>query len=133
MKATLPDESVFNGRNYCGDKELIHTLNAVCLHVSSGAPELRTVVTVRVHGTKARNYVSIWVNASERNGHSYCGHGWAGGYGYHRPSAALQVALKSAGITLDADIDGRGESAMRDAVRAICAALGYTTVHLVEN
>jgi hypothetical protein len=53
------------------------------------------------------------------------GSGSAGGYGYHRPSAAAQEAIENAGFTLANRIDGVGESAMREAVLAIAAALGY--------
>lgn len=128
MNAVLPSESVLNGRNYWGDKPVTQTIHAVVLQ----GREMKTAVTIRVHGTKARNYCSVWIDDRPAQRH-YSGHGWAGGYGYHRPSAALQVALKSAGVTLDEDIDGRGEGAMRDAVIAICHAMGYRNVHLVEN
>lgn len=42
-------------------------------------------------------YASIWVHA---NGHYLAGHGNAGGYGYHKESAAFQDAITSAGIQL---------------------------------
>ncbi len=128
IKATLPPESVSNGRNYWGDKPVIQTIHAVVIH----ARQMRTAVTVRVHGTNARNYCSVWVDDHLTHRY-YAGHGWAGGFGYHRPSSALQVALKSAGITLSKDIDGCGAAAMRDAVIAICHALGHRNVYLVEN
>ena len=50
----------------------------------------------------------------------YCsGHGKAGGYGYHKESAALQEAIESAGIKLRSPIDGAGDSAVRGAMEAI--------------
>lgn len=124
MKATLPDHNVFNGHNWMGEKELIQRRVAVVLHKG----KMREAVIVNVHGTNARNYVSVWAHNDLR---SYAGHGWAGGYGYHRPSAAMGAALKSAGITLDEDIDGRGSSAMDEAMKAICHALGFKTVFIV--
>ena len=46
-------------------------------------------------------YACIWHN----NG---SGSGYAGGYGYHKASAAAQAAITSSGIDLSEDIDGRG-------------------------
>ena len=48
--------------------------------------------------------------------------GTAGGYGYHKTSAALQDALKSAQIELSECISGMGEKAMIDALLAIAKA-----------
>jgi len=129
-------DPVYNGRNYGGTKPLIEERNLVVkarkgdhIHDSSG---IRTLVTVRVYGTKARNYVSIWVHApDDERGMSCAGHGLAGGYGYHRPSAAMQEALESAGIKLANRIDGVGDSAMDDALRAIAAHFGYSKAHIV--
>lgn len=52
------------------------------------------------------------------------GYGKASGYGYHKSSAALQAAITSAGITLTDPIDGRGDQAMEEALRAIAIAQG---------
>lgn len=79
-------------------------------------------IDVRIYGTQARNYCCLWV----RGGDGWnSGSGWAGGYGYHRASAAMQKALAAAGIELDHDIDGRGENAMKDAIMDIAKHLGY--------
>lgn len=81
---------------------------------------VREVVTMRQYGTKAKNYVCLWVHCE----HSYRnGSGSAGGYGYHRPSAAAEEAIKNAGITLDEPIGGVGDSAMREACLAIAEAV----------
>lgn len=70
----------------------------------------------------------------------YSGHGKAGGYGYHKESAAIAKALDSAGVELygtaytgreDVDytkrcyINGVGQSAVKGALFAIAHALGY--------
>lgn len=129
MKANLPAQrSVSNGRNYWGEKACTSTLHAVVLH----RDEMHTAVTVRIHHSRSRsrNYCSVWINDRHRY---FAGHGQASGHGYHRPSAALAAALESCGIKLSEELEGRGDGAMRDAVTAICHALGYTAVHLVEN
>ena len=79
-------------------------------------------IDVRIYVTQARNYCCLWV----RGGDGWnSGSGWAGGYGYHRPSAAMQKALSAAGIELDHAIDGRGDSVMQDAIMAIAKHLGW--------
>ena len=59
--------------------------------------------------------------------------GKAGGYGYHKESAAIAEAIESAGIALDTDISGVGNSAILDALTAIANALGFERVLIVEN
>lgn len=82
--------------------------------------EFKTPVTLRIYGTNAMNYACLWVHHPD----NYCsGSGSAGGYGYHRPSAAAQEAITAAGIQLDERIDGRGDSATHDAVLAIAKKL----------
>lgn len=83
--------------------------------------EPRKLVCLRLYATDARHYACIWVNGSDAYG---CGGGNAGGYGYDRGSAAAQEAIEDAGITLDESIDGRGDEAIRAAVKAIAEAAG---------
>lgn len=81
---------------------------------------VKNPVTIRIYGTQARNYSAIWANG---NGIYKSGTGTAGGYGYHRPSAAACEAIYNAGITLDEDINGRGDSAIKEAAEAIARAI----------
>lgn len=127
-----------NGRNYSGEKEEVahHMVTAF----KKG--EFFTPVTVRAWMGRSRNastvYASIWISAPDKN--IYCaGHGSAGGYGYHKESAAIQEAITSAGIELTGDVYGRndekknkradiggvGDSAVRAAIDAIARAAGY--------
>ena len=53
------------------------------------------------------------------------GKGSACGYGYHKMSAALAEALDSAGVKLDKDISGVGETAMQEALTAIARKVGF--------
>ena len=86
--------------------------------------EMRAVVTLRIYGTAARNYACLWT-AGDKPEHSRNGSGQAGGYGYHRPSSAAQEAIENAGFALSRRIDGVGDSAIREAVLAIAACLGF--------
>jgi len=81
-----------------------------------------TAVDLRIYyGRGERVYACIWTQWPDCY---LSGSGWAGGAGYDKPSAAAAGAITAAGITLSRDIDGRGESAIREALYAIGSALG---------
>lgn len=97
MKAIIKSKEVSNGRNYGGEKEMISAYSII----GTIKGDLKKIVTVRSYMGRSRNastvYCSIWVHG---NGYYLAGHGSAGGYGYHKESAALQGAINSAGIQL---------------------------------
>lgn len=88
--------------------------------VNGRTPE--PVATIRVWGTDARSRASVWIKTKEDMS---SGHGTAGGYGYHRGSAAVQQAIASAGYSLDFDISGSGTSYYPDAIAACLRAEGW--------
>ena len=98
-----------------------YTALAACTNYE-GKPDLKPVVEIRLYGTGNSNTAAIWVHAEPIH---TSGTGSAGGYGYHRPSAAAAEAIRNAGIELDGDISGRGDSAIEEAVKAIAEAVGY--------
>lgn len=127
-----------NGRNYSGEKET--TLRMIV--VGKRGKELAPIVEARFYMGRSRTastvYCSLWVHGDE-----YCaGHGTAGGYGYHKESAALQSAISSAGVSLfgsnysytshgekpdfkkAARIGGCGHGSMETALKAIARAAG---------
>jgi hypothetical protein len=77
-------------------------------------------ITCRFYLSGATAYCVIWINT---NNALYVGKGKAGGYGIHRTSGALQDAINSLGIVLDSSIDGRGDSAIDSALKALHKAL----------
>ena len=93
-----------------------------------GNPTKKTPVELRLYGTGNKNFACLWVHDSSNSGVSRNGSGSAGGYGYHRPSAAAAEAIRNAGIKLSEDISGRGGQAIESAVKAIAEALGYSNV-----
>ena len=145
MKAVLPvnDSEYQNGKNYGDTKE--KTSHWLVIDKKTE----RTIIDCRVYMGRSANssqvYASIWIMG---NGYYIAGHGQAGGYGYHKASAAIAIALSSAGIKLFGhaylphgtkpdfkryvDIGGVGESACRMAFNAIAYALGYRDVIVVE-
>lgn len=87
-------------------------------------------IDARFYGTGKTNSAALWIH---REGIHASGSGIAGGYGYHRPSAALQKAIENAGFTLSEEIAGVGESAMREALLAIASEIGIKRPALVES
>lgn len=84
---------------------------------------VRVPVELRLYGTGRTNSACLWVNHGDI---SISGSGSAGGYGYHRASAAAGEAIDHAGITLAKRIDGVGDNAIDEALVAIAEALGIT-------
>lgn len=97
----------------------------------------RAIVTARLYWPgEVTCYASVWIYGNRGAVRSYGrGQGKAGGYGYHKPSAALADAISDAGITLHGDVYGRektnarayisgvGDSAMESACEAIARAV----------
>lgn len=138
MKAAFDGKSPSNAVNYSGEKEKISSYTVVGKRNGS----LSAIVEARFYMGRSRSasvvYCSLWVQ-----GENYCsGSGKAGGYGYHKESAALQSAISSAGITLfgsnysyfdkdekpnfkkRAHIGGCGCGSMATALKAIARAAG---------
>jgi hypothetical protein len=92
-------------------------------------------VTLRIYFKSSSNmvYACFWFNL---NGETYgSGSGRAGGYGYHKGSAAAAEAFRAAGFTFDEHISGRGDSAITDALEAIANHAGITKyyIHKANN
>lgn len=129
MKATFKAPRLA-GKNLSGDKELVRALSVV----AKTRRGLREAVTVRWWmGRRAdgagKVYCTIWTHG---DGFDAAGHGSASGFGYHKASAALDSAIRAAGIELSErrgiarHIDGAGDGACEEAVEAIARAMGYT-------
>jgi len=138
MKAVFDGKNQSNAINYGGEKERISSYQVIGKR--NGA--LSSIVEARFYMGRSSGasivYCSLWVQ-----GDNYCsGTGKAGGYGYHKESAALASAINSAGVTLfgsnysfwdnntkpdfkkPAHIGGCGCESMRMALKAIARAAG---------
>ena len=151
MKAVMPLTSVSNARNYGGEKEQIRGIKLIDKKTE------RVIVDARWYMGKSSSalnmYCSLWCvgRGAYEATHSTSGKGTAGGYGYHKASAALASAIDSAGITLygspyghpvnqDSDkvtkallksaahIGGCGDGSIDCALLAIAYAMGYRDV-----
>lgn len=112
----IPTDKNFNPRhrkeNYCHAEYCV--INRA---------DIRPIITVRVYWSQSseRVYSALWIH-----GNQYAaGTGYAGGYGYHKGSAAVHAAFNAAGVKFDESIDGRGESAIWDAVEAVAQFLNF--------
>lgn len=127
-KAKLPTENVMNGQ-WPDKKEQTAAYQIVA--VQNG--KFYTPITARLFmGRSASSsvvYASIWCH---HHNASYNGHGNAGGYGYHKGSAAMADAIRSAGIELNGSISGVGDTAIEYALSAIARAMGFRKFHLVK-
>ena len=126
MKAALRRE-VKNAINHGNKKEMIRTYNVI-------TDGLENIITARCYMGRSKEsstvYASIWIDTPCY--HSG-GKGKASGYGYHKESAAIGAAIESAGITLDQSIDGVGDAAIEEALKAIAQALSYSRFLIVKN
>ncbi len=121
--------------NFDGKKERVDQLRVVVFQDG----ELHDAVDVRLWMGRAASasthYCSVWARPAPgfqpRDWRT--GHGKAGGYGYHRASAAMGAAVSAAGFELSAPIEGVGESAMESAALALAAAMGWTGPMRVFN
>lgn len=96
--------------------------------VTLEAGKIEEAVTLRLYGTDSRCYACLWTYG---NGIYKSGSAYAGGYGYHRGSAAAAYAIENAGYILSEDIAGRGNGAIREAVEAIVRLI-YPGAALVD-
>jgi len=116
------------------NKELVSAYSLV-VRLPSG--EMREVVTVKCYMGRSASasvvHAVLWVKCAD--GHWTSGSGSAGGWGYHKESAAISDAIKSAGIELKDikngrkdhwfDLAGTGGSYYPQVFDAIARAAGY--------
>ena len=143
MHAVIREQNQ-NGKNFGDTKETTLELRVICRRSKNAhydAGKLHEAVVARFYMGRSRTastvYCSVWVHSE---GIHTAGSGTAGGYGYHKASAALSSALTSAGIELwgspydgendntenekRAYIGGCGDSSMRSALLAVARATG---------
>lgn len=127
MKATFTTRNCKFTSSHRKEKSGLHS---VFIAVT---PAGKTPVELRIYYPGQSNcYACLWTRDGTPE-HSRHGSGVAGGYGYHKPSAAAQEAITNAGIDLDTPIDGVGTEAIKTAITAICAAMNIETIHIIHT
>lgn len=127
MIATINTERAPFNSNFRKEKNF-HTqyTGLAILGGINGIPTVKEAVTLRLYYTDSRAYCCVWLQGGVQVGGYNLwqkGSAYAGGYGYHRGSAAAACALRNAGVKLSESIDGCGDSAIRNAVEAVTRAL----------
>lgn len=121
------------GKNYGQDKELITRYTVIVRETPTQDYQrknggMRCIIEARVYMGRSKSasavYASIWIHGKNVDA---SGTGTAYGNGYHKASAALSSAIRSAGVKLNNSISGAGDSAMEEALRAIARKLGHKT------
>jgi hypothetical protein len=116
------------------NKEIVSAYSLV-VRLPSG--ELREVIIVKCYMGRSASasvvHAVLWVKCAD--GHWTSGSGHAGGYGYHKESAAIAQAISSAGIELKDtendrkdhwfDFSGTGTYYYPQVFEAIVRAAGY--------
>ena len=89
-----------------------------------------TIVDARVYWPGSVAYACVWVFGDSVYG---SGAGKAGGGGYCKESAAIDAAIRDAGVTLSESVDGSGVRAAEDALQAVARAVtGKRKFYLVR-
>lgn len=94
--------------------------------------KLRPALILRIYWSEnaLTVYAACWIS-----GMSASGTGKAGGYGYHKGSAAAAEAFRACGLTFAEIIDGRGESAIYEAIEAFAKyqKIEHFYIHKANN
>lgn len=130
MKALFTDNGKGFNRNHRKENHFLNEYKVLTIE----GDKIKEIISCRIYGTNAMNYCCLWVQGDSFKS----GSGSAGGYGYHRPSAAVQEAINNAGYQLQDDngkplsISGVGETAIKDALEAIAKYAGFSNVQIFE-
>lgn len=131
MKATINNNQKNNAVNMGSDREQVGGYKLVAIYKG----ELEELATLRLYMGRSRTaskvYCSLWITGARGEWRS--GHGTAGGWGYHKASAAAAEAFRNAGIELDKSISGVGSGAIQDALKAVGKAYGYRKIYVIDN
>lgn len=121
FKVKLPKAEIHNAY-WPHNKEQVTKKNLV-VNTKDG---LKNPITIRCFMGRSNQasvvYACVWIHGKEI---SCSGKGSAGGWGYHKESAAVHDAINNAGISLGKSIHGVGDSAVEAAMYAIARKLGY--------
>ncbi len=92
--------------------------------------DFKEIIDCRIYATNATVTACLWVKY-ENDFKS--GSGKATGYGYHRESEAVQLAISNAGFDLNKNIGGVGREAIEEALNLIAKKVsGKRKVHLIR-
>lgn len=113
-----PQDNI-NGKAHRKENKFTDEISAIVNADGHG----RSHVVARFYWTDTRCYCCLWV--FDGKGVYASGSAFAGGYGYHKASAALSLAAREAGFKFDQHFGGAGDEACRECVESIMTHLGF--------
>lgn len=129
MNATIEPKIDSNVSKFRKDKGFFSSFSAIVQDEKGG---MFSAVDLRFYSVGRDGmspvYACVWINGKGQGCTS--GGGKASGCGYHKASAAAQAAFESAGVTLSEPIDGRGDTAIEDALKAVCETMGFINTYI---
>lgn len=135
----FPGLSTHNARRPNGNKWLVQYYDVIAFdrNAAPSRPDNGFTVPIQVSCWMSPSssshvvYAAVWVFGRALGDYkSWSGSGKAGGYGYDKVSAAIDSAIRNAGIILPYHFGGAGEGKIKNALEDIAAALGYTTFYV---
>jgi hypothetical protein len=104
-------------KNYRKEKHGLHR-SMILYSLDTGEP--LPLLTVRTYWPAQSCFACVWVHSNRYS----VGRGKAGGWGYCKESAAIDSALRSAGIELETSVCGVGLNACEEALKAFARFSG---------
>lgn len=115
--------------SYRKEKAGLHRQYTLVNLDSEGFLRGEQLAIVRVYWPREQAFACVWLHTKD----AYAiGKGKAGGYGYCKESAAIDQALRDAGLQLEHSIHGVGQSAIKEALHAWARFVGLTNWIIVE-
>lgn len=108
---------------------LLRSYKVIDLTKRYKATDAACPIDVRVYYPRETCYACVWISTSDAWGN---GSGKAGGYGYDKPSQAIENAFVAAGVKFTRSFGGVGESAVREFLEELARALGLTDFIVVD-
>lgn len=163
MIATITTRAPKFSSSHRKENKGLHKCYAMLAPSAYDPGQAKAIAELRIYWAGSTAYACLWVNAQQSPKCPACGEAWetqqttcpkcldqrtprtvaesmhtsgsgkAGGYGYDKPSAAAAEAIRTAGFDLSEDIAGVGETAIREAMKALAAAVGYPEAMLFET
>ncbi len=133
LTAILPATGMSNARNHGDKKETIARYVVITYSQNySSQSNFKELVDCRVYRSYRSDdfspvYASIWLSDPCQTS----GMGSVSGLRDHKQSVAIQNAINSAGVQLSSQIDDEGDLVVREALKAIAFAMGYTNISVI--
>ena len=120
VKSFVPSQDMPTSYREREEKHFYMGYKVICISES----EMVELVDARIGATDSCHYATIWLDCFYSDEDYACkngrarGAGKAGGYGYHKASAALEAAFAHAGMRFNIGCACMGESMMQDCLLA---------------